>query len=226
MDDAGYIRGLRVRVPCELLTREREREVSRPFVSAAGPRFPQTGGYRCEGTVFTFEPALIPGEDVLVTIFNRTHALVRLRQGKAWAKDAGSPLKVTAISSGPMGPFPGFSPTVVAVVAPDDDHSSHDSGMQVPRRRAETSRRLVLRAPRGAGASDNSVESRRRRGCRADSPRRRRLRLFLLARGGPPSFLTDRVCAPPSRHRRARGTSAARGGLRRETFSSISWPSG
>ena len=38
-----------------------------------------------------------------MTVFNRTHALVRLRHGKAWGPEG--PLKITAVQTGPMGPF-------------------------------------------------------------------------------------------------------------------------
>jgi hypothetical protein len=90
------------------------------------------GGYRCEGTKFTFSPALEEGADVLVTVYNRTHALVRLRQGRAWAEKAGVPLKVTAVQSGPMGPMPNFPATTVAMVVEDDAHD-HPSEIQVDR---------------------------------------------------------------------------------------------
>ena len=105
------------------------------------------GGYACEGTAFAFDPPLETGEDVTVTVYNRTHALVRLREGKAWRKDPG-PLKVASVTSGPMGPFPMFRPAVVAQVAPDaaDDHKS---GVKVTR----TSHQLVYRAPNGAAST-------------------------------------------------------------------------
>ena len=63
-----------------------------------------------------------------MTVFNRTHALVRLRHGKAWGPEG--PLKITQVQTGPMGPFPGFVAKTVAMIAPDDSHE-HASGISV-----------------------------------------------------------------------------------------------
>ncbi|KAH8079496.1 hypothetical protein JL720_9237 [Aureococcus anophagefferens] len=121
----------------------------RGFVKA-GARL--AGGYVCEGTEFTFEPPLAAGEDVLVSVVNRTHALLRLREGKAWAADAGRPLKITAIKSGPMGAFPGFKPVVVAQIAPDAAFD-HPSGMSVIR----SNHQIVYRSPGPGGLSSITV---------------------------------------------------------------------
>mmetsp|Transcript_20554 Transcript_20554/g.67886 ORF Transcript_20554/g.67886 Transcript_20554/m.67886 type:complete len:975 (+) Transcript_20554:302-3226(+) len=121
----------------------------RGFVKA-GARL--AGGYVCEGTEFTFEPPLAAGEDVLVSVVNRTHALLRLREGKAWAADAGVPLKITAVKSGPMGAFPGFKPVVVAQIAPDAAFD-HPSGMSVVR----SNHQIVYRSPGPGGLSSVTV---------------------------------------------------------------------
>ena len=76
-----------------------------------------------------FEPALKVGVDYMLTVFNRTHMLVRLREGRAWAAQPG-PLYVVGMDSG-AGPYEGFKPAAVAHVVPDAD--SHPSGVEVQR---------------------------------------------------------------------------------------------
>lgn len=76
-----------------------------------------------------FEPALKLGADYTLTVFNRTHALVRLREGRAWAPAPG-PLYVTGCDAG-AGPYPNFKPAAVAHIVPDA--SSHPSGIEVTR---------------------------------------------------------------------------------------------
>mmetsp|Transcript_22829 Transcript_22829/g.71557 ORF Transcript_22829/g.71557 Transcript_22829/m.71557 type:complete len:913 (-) Transcript_22829:693-3431(-) len=76
-----------------------------------------------------FEPALRLGTDYILTVFNRTHALIRLREGRAWAAQPG-PLYVTACDTGP-GPYVNFKPAAVAHVVPDAE--SHPSGLLVTR---------------------------------------------------------------------------------------------
>mmetsp|Transcript_15654 Transcript_15654/g.51230 ORF Transcript_15654/g.51230 Transcript_15654/m.51230 type:complete len:939 (+) Transcript_15654:110-2926(+) len=80
-------------------------------------------------TKLEFEPALKKDTDYLLTVFNRTHMLVRLREGRAWSKDPG-PLYVTACDSGP-GSYANFKPAAVAHVVPDAD--PHESGLEVTR---------------------------------------------------------------------------------------------
>ena len=65
----------------------------------------------------------------MLTVFNRTHMLVRLREGRAWAAQPG-PLYVVGMDSG-AGPYEGFKPAAVAHVVPDAD--SHPSGVEVQR---------------------------------------------------------------------------------------------
>ncbi|KAJ8609149.1 hypothetical protein CTAYLR_006081 [Chrysophaeum taylorii] len=76
-----------------------------------------------------FEPALKAGTDYILTVFNRTHALVRLREGRAWAAQPG-PLYVTACDTGP-GAYVNFKPAAVAHIVPDAN--AHPSGVEVTR---------------------------------------------------------------------------------------------
>lgn len=76
-----------------------------------------------------FEPELKVGADYTLTVFNRTHLLVRLREGRAWAAQPG-PLYVVGCDAG-AGPYPNFKPAAVAHVLPDAD--SHPSGLEVTR---------------------------------------------------------------------------------------------
>mmetsp|Transcript_17583 Transcript_17583/g.60826 ORF Transcript_17583/g.60826 Transcript_17583/m.60826 type:complete len:1027 (-) Transcript_17583:210-3290(-) len=76
-----------------------------------------------------FEPALRVGVDYTLTVFNRTHALVRLREGRAWAAAPG-PLYVTGCDAG-AGPYANFKPAAVAHVLPDA--AAHESGVEVTR---------------------------------------------------------------------------------------------
>lgn len=76
-----------------------------------------------------FEPALKLNVDYLLTVFNRTHALVRLREGRAWAPQPG-PLYVVSCDTGP-GPYVNFKPAAVAHIVPDAD--THPSGVGVTR---------------------------------------------------------------------------------------------
>merc|ERR1719240_1468277 len=62
-------------------------------------------------------------------VFNRTHMLVRLREGRAWAAQPG-PLYVVGMDSG-AGQYEGFKPAAVAHVVPDAD--SHPSGVEIQR---------------------------------------------------------------------------------------------
>ena len=76
-----------------------------------------------------FEPELQKDKDYLLTVFNRTHALVRLREGRAWAATPGV-LFVVACDTGP-GSYTNFKPTAVAHVVPDAE--THESGLEVTR---------------------------------------------------------------------------------------------
>lgn len=78
---------------------------------------------------FEFEPELKAGTDYILTVFNRTHALIRLREGRAWAPQPG-PLYVTGCNSGP-GPYVNFKPAAVAHIVPDAE--SHPSGVDITR---------------------------------------------------------------------------------------------
>ena len=96
-----------------------------------GVGFTRAGATLGVGGEFTldFEPPLQVGTDYMLTVFNRTHALVRLREGRAWAPEAG-PLYVTGMDAG-AGPYENFKPAAVAHVIPDAD--SHPSGVEVTR---------------------------------------------------------------------------------------------
>ncbi|KAH8067997.1 hypothetical protein JL721_7218 [Aureococcus anophagefferens] len=76
-----------------------------------------------------FEPELKVGQDYTLTVFNRTHLLVRLREGRAWAAAPG-PLYVVGCDAG-AGPYEAFKPAAVAHILPDAD--SHPSGVEVTR---------------------------------------------------------------------------------------------
>jgi len=88
---------------------------------------------------FEFEPALKKDTDYLLTVFNRTHALVRLREGRAWATNPG-PLYVVGCDAGP-GSYSNFKPAAVAHVVPDAE--SHESGLDVTR----TNHQILYQTP-------------------------------------------------------------------------------
>eukprot|EP00632_Arachnochrysis_sp_CCMP2950_P012529 CAMPEP_0185693838 /NCGR_PEP_ID=MMETSP1164-20130828/3499_1 /TAXON_ID=1104430 /ORGANISM="Chrysoreinhardia sp, Strain CCMP2950" /LENGTH=914 /DNA_ID=CAMNT_0028360647 /DNA_START=66 /DNA_END=2810 /DNA_ORIENTATION=+ len=90
-----------------------------------------TGKY---ATTLSFEPALQFGVDYVLQVFNRTHILVALLDGRKWAPTPG-PLRVTAIDTG-AGPFRDFTPVVIANVAADADESK--TGISVTRTTAQT----------------------------------------------------------------------------------------
>mmetsp|Transcript_22391 Transcript_22391/g.28987 ORF Transcript_22391/g.28987 Transcript_22391/m.28987 type:complete len:917 (-) Transcript_22391:557-3307(-) len=76
-----------------------------------------------------FEPALKSGTDYVLTVFNRTHALMRLREGRAWSNTPG-PLYVTSCDTGP-GLYVNFKPVAVAHIVPDAE--TDKSGLEVTR---------------------------------------------------------------------------------------------
>ncbi|KAH8085529.1 hypothetical protein JL720_7515 [Aureococcus anophagefferens] len=89
-----------------------------------------------------FEPELKVGQDYTLTVFNRTHLLVRLREGRAWAAAPG-PLYVVGCDAG-AGPYEAFKPAAVAHILPDAD--SHPSGVEVTRTNSQNVDYKVLRA--------------------------------------------------------------------------------
>mmetsp|Transcript_11821 Transcript_11821/g.14771 ORF Transcript_11821/g.14771 Transcript_11821/m.14771 type:complete len:921 (-) Transcript_11821:1207-3969(-) len=86
-------------------------------------------------TSLTFEPALAFGVDYVTMVFNRTHILVSLMDGRKWAQTAGTALRVVAIDTG-AGIYRDFTPVVVAHVASDADESK--TGISITRTASQT----------------------------------------------------------------------------------------
>lgn len=99
------------------------------WITGVGFTRPDTRGGLGGEVKLEFEPALKVGVDYMLTVFNRTHVLVRLREGRAWAAQPG-PLYVVGVDGG-AGPYEGFKPAAVAHIVPDAD--SHPSGVEVQR---------------------------------------------------------------------------------------------
>ncbi|KAJ8599359.1 hypothetical protein CTAYLR_007010 [Chrysophaeum taylorii] len=85
-------------------------------------------------TELTFEPALTMGIDYVLMVWNRTHVLMSLLDGRKWSPTPGV-LRVTSIDTG-AGPFRDFTPVVVANVASDADFSA--TGLSVVRSTSQT----------------------------------------------------------------------------------------
>ncbi|KAH8043396.1 hypothetical protein JL722_15228 [Aureococcus anophagefferens] len=75
-----------------------------------------------------FDPPLLFGVDYVMMVFNRTHALVSLMDGRKWAPGTGI-LRVIGIDTG-AGAYKDFKPVAVAHVAVDAD--DHPSGLTPP----------------------------------------------------------------------------------------------
>lgn len=83
------------------------------------------GAYK---TAIEFDPPLIDGDDVEITVFNRTHIKVALQIGKAWGP-SDTRLKVTRINTGAgLRDLGGIQ---VANIMPDSEE--HASGVTVSR---------------------------------------------------------------------------------------------
>ena len=96
-------------------------------------------------TEIDFEPKLKVNEDYVLTVFNRTHALVTLLDGKAWGPKAGD-LAVAKLNTGAGKVYPRYylthgkddlkDPVVIAKVVDDED--AHASGTFVDRTAGQT----------------------------------------------------------------------------------------
>merc|ERR1719201_1640246 len=81
------------------------------------------------GTKLDFDPPLQVGIDYVMMVFNRTHLLISLLDGRKWAPNTGI-LRVVGVDTG-AGAFKRFQPVAVAHVASDAD--DHPSGLTVAR---------------------------------------------------------------------------------------------
>jgi len=81
------------------------------------------------GTKLDFDPPLQAGIDYVMMVFNRTHLLISLLDGRKWAPQPGI-LRVIGVDTG-AGAFKRFQPVAVAHVASDAE--DHPSGLTVAR---------------------------------------------------------------------------------------------
>lgn len=91
-------------------------------------------GFVRSSTKFTFDPPLSWGADYVSSVFNRTHVLVSLMDGRKWSPTSGI-LRVTAIDTG-AGNVRDFKPVPVAHVSPDQNE--HASGISITRTASQT----------------------------------------------------------------------------------------
>jgi len=80
---------------------------------------------------FTFSPEMDQENDVSVVVYNRTHTLINLFEGKAWKGDDSGSLKLLAIDSG-AGKYelPGGGVQIAKI---KDDAEDHPSGVTITR---------------------------------------------------------------------------------------------
>jgi len=106
-------------------------------------------------TTITLDPPLEAGEDYSLVVYNRTHMLLSLFEGKSWKEGSEGKLKITHMNTG-AGQFAVKNGVQIATVKSDED--DHPSGVTVTRTtqtlyQTAAIRKLVIQ---GSGFTDDT----------------------------------------------------------------------